>query len=185
MNYNLKDYCKVYKNFFNKELCTSIVSSLSTADWKLHQYYTTSGEYVSSDKELSFSYEDISQNDQLHAATWVITKEYVESLNFNWFNSWHGMTQIRFNKYDQHTAMMPHCDHIHSMFDGTRKGVPTLSIVGLLNNEFEGGEFLMWDKEKIELEAGSVMIFPSNFLYPHEVSPVLNGTRFSFVQWVW
>ena len=80
---------------------------------------------------------------------------------------------------------MPHCDHIHSLFDGERKGVPILSIVGALNNDYTGGEFIMWNEEKIELPAGSVMIFPSSFLYPHEVRPVITGTRYSFVQWVW
>jgi predicted 2-oxoglutarate/Fe(II)-dependent dioxygenase YbiX len=78
-----------------------------------------------------------------------------------------------------------HCDHIHDLFDGERKGVPILSIVGVLNDDYEGGEFVMWDNEKIELSAGSVMIFPSNFMYPHAVMPVISGTRHSFVSWVW
>ena len=82
--------------------------------------------------------------------------------------------------------MALHCDHIHDMFDGTRKGIPTLTILGLLNDDFEGGEFLMFDEEKeIKLKAGDIMIFPSVFLYPHKVAAVTKGVRDAFVSWVW
>ena len=81
--------------------------------------------------------------------------------------------------------MAKHCDHIKDMFDGDRKGIPTLSVVGLLNDNFEGGEFVMFDDYIIKLKQGDVLIFPSNFLYPHKVNPVKKGIRDSFVSWVW
>ena len=81
--------------------------------------------------------------------------------------------------------MALHCDHIHSMFDGNRKGVPILSILGSLNNDYEGGELVFWRDKVVELKAGEIMIFPSNFLYPHEVRMVTKGTRYSFVSWSW
>ena len=82
--------------------------------------------------------------------------------------------------------MALHCDHIHSMFDGNMKGIPILSVLGLLNDDFEGGEFLMFDDEKqINLKAGDIMVFPSVFLYPHRVAPVTKGIRHAFVAWVW
>jgi predicted 2-oxoglutarate/Fe(II)-dependent dioxygenase YbiX len=71
------------------------------------------------------------------------------------------------------------------MFDGERKGIPTLSILGALNDDYEGGELVFWESEKIELKAGSIMIFPSNFMYPHRVDTVTKGTRYSYVSWVW
>ena len=72
------------------------------------------------------------------------------------------------------------------MFDGQRKGIPTLSVLGSLNNDYEGGEFLMFDEEKeYKIKAGEIMIFPSVFLYPHRVAPVTKGTRDTFVSWVW
>lgn len=37
--------------------------------------------------------------------------------------------------------MRKHYDHIHSIFDGQRKGIPVLSMLGILNNDYEGGEF--------------------------------------------
>ena len=43
----------------------------------------------------------------------------------------------------------------------------------------------MFDDTEIHLEVGDLLIFPSNFLYPHKVNMVTEGTRHSFVSWVW
>ena len=59
-------------------------------------------------------------------------------------------------------------------------------MICLLNekSEFEGGDFEMLVKsnaDKIELNKGDVVVFPSYFL--HRVSPVTKGTRYSVVAW--
>tara|TARA_R100001086_G_scaffold168541_1_gene91612 strand:+ start:6935 stop:7177 length:243 start_codon:yes stop_codon:yes gene_type:complete len=78
--------------------------------------------------------------------------------------------------------MRKHYDHIHSIFDGSRKGIPCLSFIGILNNNFTGGDFIIRDK-KIKTKTGDIIIFPSCFLYPHEVTEVKKGARYSFVSW--
>lgn len=51
-------------------------------------------------------------------------------------------------------------------------------------DEYDGGEFCFFDKElKYKIKKGSVIMFPSNFMYPHEILPVTKGTRFSIVTW--
>jgi Rps23 Pro-64 3,4-dihydroxylase Tpa1-like proline 4-hydroxylase len=53
-----------------------------------------------------------------------------------------------------------------------------------LNNDFEGGEFSFFGRKlKISLKKGSVIMFPSNFMYPHEILEVTKGTRYSIVTW--
>ena len=53
-----------------------------------------------------------------------------------------------------------------------------------LNDDYEGGEFAFWDNEKrYKAKKGSVILFPSNFMYPHEILPVTKGTRYSIVTW--
>ena len=89
---------------------------------------------------------------------------------------------IRFNKYEVGTMMRKHYDHIHSIFDGKMKGVPIVSIVANLNDNYEGAEFYCRDKE-IPLKTGDILLFPSNFMYPHEVKEATKGTRYSFVSW--
>lgn len=65
-----------------------------------------------------------------------------------------------------------------------------LSIIVNLNEEYEGGDFIFFDptnKKNIIhreiLKKGTVLIFPSNFLYPHSVEPITKGTRYSLVSW--
>lgn len=53
-----------------------------------------------------------------------------------------------------------------------------------LNDDYEGGEFAFFDRELVyKLKKGSCIMFPSNFMYPHEIMPVTSGTRYSIVTW--
>ena len=92
------------------------------------------------------------------------------------------VSQVRFNRYPVGTKMREHYDHIQSLFDGKLKGIPILSIVGLLNDNYEGGQFIIRGNE-VKLTRGDILLFPSNFMYPHEVKDVTKGVRYSFVSW--
>lgn len=65
------------------------------------------------------------------------------------------------------------------------KAVPrAVSCSFILNDDFEGGEFAFFNKElKYKLEKGDALLFPSNFMYPHEVMPVTKGIRYSIITW--
>ena len=53
-----------------------------------------------------------------------------------------------------------------------------------LNDNYEGGEFSFFDRQlKYKLNKGDVLMFPSTFMYPHEVMPVTKGTRYSIITW--
>jgi Rps23 Pro-64 3,4-dihydroxylase Tpa1-like proline 4-hydroxylase len=53
-----------------------------------------------------------------------------------------------------------------------------------LNDDYEGGEWGFFDREKIiKAPKGSAVLFPSNFMYPHEIMPVTKGTRYSVITW--
>ncbi len=72
-------------------------------------------------------------------------------------------------------------EHVDS-YD-TNPRVVSCSIA--LNDDFEGGEFAFFGGEKLyRLNKGDVLMFPSNFLYPHQILPVTNGTRYSIVTWL-
>jgi predicted 2-oxoglutarate/Fe(II)-dependent dioxygenase YbiX len=59
-----------------------------------------------------------------------------------------------------------------------------LSCSFALNDDYEGGEFAFFDRELVyNLKKGSCIMFPSNFMYPHEIMPVTSGTRYSIVTW--
>ena len=91
-------------------------------------------------------------------------------------------SKVRFNRYTKNTKIKKHFDHIYSIFDGKEKGIPVLSIVGLLNENFKGGNFIINDV-LIKIKTGDFIVFPSCFLYPHQVKNITQGTRYSFVTW--
>lgn len=59
-----------------------------------------------------------------------------------------------------------------------------LSSVMYLNDDYEGGEIEFVNSNiKIKPPAGSVIFFPSNYLYVHEVHPIVSGFRYSLPHW--
>ena len=59
-----------------------------------------------------------------------------------------------------------------------------LSTVAYLNNDYVGGEiyFPQIDIE-IKPEPGSIIFFPSNFVFTHTVKPITSGFRYAVPQW--
>lgn len=59
-----------------------------------------------------------------------------------------------------------------------------LSVLLYLNDDYEGGEIeFRHSNLKFKPQAGSVLFFPSNFLYVHEVYPVTKGPRYALPNW--
>lgn len=193
MSNNLRDYLHIFDNVLKSDELELLLPLLEKSEyWKIHEYYdvmTDSSE--SFDNELSCIYDYLEDynlveiSKVIESRIWFAIKSYVHNLKFPWFNNWAGYSQIRYNRYEIQNRMRVHCDHIHSLFDGERKGIPVLTILGALNNNYEGGELVMMNNEVIELKPGSIIVFPSIFLFPHLVKPVIKGTRYSFVSWVW
>jgi len=64
----------------------------------------------------------------------------------------------------------------------------TLSLIYFVNDNYEGGDLvfkLIGTEEilKIDRKKNRLVVWPSNFMYPHSVTPVLKGTRYSVVSW--
>lgn len=75
------------------------------------------------------------------------------------------------NFYKQHT-------------DNFKNNPRSISCSIALNDDYEGGEFAFFDKDKIyKVKKGSVLMFPSCFMYPHEILPVTSGTRYAIITW--
>jgi predicted 2-oxoglutarate/Fe(II)-dependent dioxygenase YbiX len=190
---NLINYVKIYKNIIPLNLCTDTVLELqSDKIWTQHSWtkYVNNVETrvnLNNDKELSTThgFENSNNSKQIMNLLYEVLKTYFTEINIFESRNWNGYTNVKYNRYEEGQSIKKHVDRITSMFDGERKGVPTLSIVGCLNNDYKGGEFIMFDDTFLDLSAGDIVVFPSTFLYPHQVAEVTKGTRYSFVSWVW
>jgi len=181
----------VLENWLHKQACKQTIAELQDASWQQHTFtfYDTQNKTsskISGSKELDVSNgNNVSTKPYIMQRTWDAFETYITNLNLSWFNSWQGFSEIRFNKYEETRVMTEHCDHIHTMFDGERKGIPILSCLTMLNDDYLGGEFVMWGDEIIPMGEGTTIIFPSCFLYPHRVDPVTAGVRYSCISWAW
>lgn len=85
-----------------------------------------------------------------------------------------GYNLLRYNEgqfYVQHT-------------DSFKQQQRSVSCSFLLNDDYVGGEFAFFDREiMIKGAKGSIVMFPSNFMFPHEIMPVISGTRYSIITW--
>ena len=183
----IEDYI-IVKNTISKEICQSLIDENNKKEWKKHTWnnYTTGENTSESTKELDVMPCTKEQQDKVTPALIDALAQYQDICSWEGEktgNQWLSkFSPIRFNKYEVGTMMRRHYDHIHSIFDGKMKGIPIVSIVGNLNEDYEGSEFHCRGKE-IRLKTGDILMFPSNFMYPHEVTECTKGTRYSFVSW--
>lgn len=72
-------------------------------------------------------------------------------------------------------------EHTDSFIGSPRE----LSVILSLNDDYEGGELGFHGKRILyKLKKGDAIVFPSNFMYPHEITPVTSGTRYSIITWI-
>lgn len=184
MDRSTDDYVRIYNRDvakIYKEVKRPIMQG-----WAKHEWYNASSRTASSydDKELEIRHlKDWPKlldtcSKLMHDAVIEYAKELMQYASIT------AISHPRLNKYATGSLMRLHCDHIHSLFDGELKGIPVLTALCLLNDDFQGGEFLLCHK-KVTLNAGDIIVFPSNFMYPHEVLEVTSGTRYSMVSWAW
>lgn len=191
MQKSLENYVMVLQNRIPNELCEATIADIPNLNAKKATFLNYSGEAKvnpGEEERLEINADEaypIKTRDKLMEIIWNGLDHYYKHYNFDWHNSWNGFTIPKFNIYNETSLMTEHIDHIHSCFDGNVKGIPILSVIGLLNDEFEGGDFVMFTDTKIPLSKGDLLIFPSVFLYPHKVETITKGTRYSLVSWVY
>jgi hypothetical protein len=107
-------------------------------------------------------------------------KKYPSDINILDY-SFSQINNIEILKYENTGFYTWHVDHFAN--------IPrTMSCILLLNNDYEGGNLCFRDPDgskewEIEVKPNRMIIWPSNFLYPHTVKPVTKGIRYSVVAW--
>ncbi len=111
---------------------------------------------------------------EIHIATQKILKRYSGKYSNMGIESDTGYDLLRYETgqfYTEHTDSFTQMPRV-------------LSCSIALNDDYEGGEFAFFGGEiKYKIPKGSALLFPSNFMYPHQIMPVTSGTRYSIVTW--
>lgn len=93
------------------------------------------------------------------------------------------INQIDLLKYEAGGKYEIHVDHGYA-------SSRTLTCIINLSENYEGGDFVFYyqnskeEMKRVKCEKGTIIFFPSNFLYPHRIEPITKGTRYSIVSWL-
>lgn len=181
---DLKDYIVVVKDVLSHEVCDALLSEYANSDeWQ--DTYTRGGvkRDVRSAQTILMSQDCcIAKNPEVRkrldeqvfgGASKAITK-HNEKFKYAHIEQDTGYELLRYKTGEFYTQ------HTDSFLDVPR----TVSCSFSLNDDYEGGEFAFFDREiSVKASKGSAVLFPSNFMYPHEILPVTQGTRYAIITW--
>lgn len=182
---NLKDYILVFENIVPDDLCDRIIDEYSKSEeWQIatvgKNIVDKSARNVSS---IGISFADVIEKNQqirqlldnkIYECAALAIKKYNEMYPEAQIESDYGYDLLRYEEgqfYKQHT-------------DSFKLMPREISCSFALNDDYEGGEWGFFDREiVIKAKKGSVVMFPSNFMFPHEIMPVKKGKRYSIITW--
>tara|TARA_R110000744_G_scaffold53106_1_gene113567 strand:+ start:1576 stop:2163 length:588 start_codon:yes stop_codon:yes gene_type:complete len=122
--------------------------------------------------------------------------------NIHWYSYWHSKIKEKVLEYvDELNIIKIPLENINSIAilkyekggyykfhtDHCRAEPRTLSFIYFLNDDYEGGDLLFkldGIDHKVEKKQNRAILWPSNFMYPHTVTPVESGVRYSLVSWI-
>jgi len=183
-NSNLEDYIMVVKNVLPNELCDAILNEYKNSEEWIDSV-TGSGldKDIRNCKTIGISYSSIIQKNKdirhkLDNAIFDGASKCIKEYNIKFSHcKIEEDSGYELLKYPEGCFYIEHTDS----FKARPRAV---SCSFILNDDYEGGEFAFFNREVLyKLEKGDALMFPSIFMYPHEVMPVLKGTRYSIVTW--
>jgi Rps23 Pro-64 3,4-dihydroxylase Tpa1-like proline 4-hydroxylase len=180
----LSDHIVIIKNAITHALCEAVLNEYKncddwvpaiTASGKSDGHRQCSNIGISFNSMLEKNYETRKKLDSyLYVSAANVIKQYTEKHPICNIQQDSGYELLKYELGDFYTT------HTDSFKDRPR----AVSCSFALNDDYEGGEFAFFDRELVyKLKKGDALMFPSNFMYPHEIMPVTSGTRYSIVTW--
>ena len=189
-NTQLKDLIHIERGLIPTNLCDYIVDEIEKKEWRPHSWYNNVQRTFGSEETKELDVQNITAEHQQLLTPFMISAgaSYNAKYHFECERTMQIMNKfsaIRFNRYSPGQIMRAHHDHIASLFSGDERGIPVLSFILNLNDDYEGADLYFWEDYKVPLGKGDIIMFPSLFLFPHGVTEATKGRRFSAVSWAW
>ena len=185
-DHRISDYIKLYENIFTPEDCAVILDEYKDCDcWRPARVGSRSTENLSVRNcdimKLSLSHV-INKNmryrkeidNMIYKKVGEVMKKYTNRFPPCHLRDDSGYDLLRYNTGGYYR------EHVDNSPDLLR----TLAISINLNDDYVGGEVAFFgNKMHVKGGVGSVVAFPANFMYPHQVLDITEGTRYSIVTW--
>ena len=187
----LKDLIHVEKGIIPANLCDYIFQDTEKREWRPHTWYNAQANSFGSEETMELDVQGITPELQQLLTPIMIQAGAAYNQKYAYMKCdrttqiMNKFSTIRFNRYKSGQIMRQHHDHIHSLFDGNEKGIPVLSFVLNLNDNYEGADLFFWENHVVPLGKGDIIMWPSLFLFPHGVTEAKSGQRYSAVSWAW
>jgi predicted 2-oxoglutarate/Fe(II)-dependent dioxygenase YbiX len=186
----LKDLIHVERGIIPANLCDYLVDAIEKNEWRPHTWYNAVQGTFGSEETKELDVQNITAEHQQLLTPFMIQAgaSYNAKYHFECERTMQIMNKfsaIRFNRYSPGQIMRQHMDHIHSLWNTQDAGIPVLSFILNLNDDYEGAELYFWEDYKVPLGKGDIIMFPSLFLFPHGVTEATRGRRYSAVSWSW
>jgi predicted 2-oxoglutarate/Fe(II)-dependent dioxygenase YbiX len=180
----ITDYIKVYDDVIPLEILSSLIQWLNTQ--KFEQAETLGGlnrnvrraECLTLSAKHNFK-TNIHWYNYLRNSFICNLENYKSTFKNTNVNTYFDMQALKYEQTGFYNYHVDDCTAIPRQ----------LTFIYLLNNDYEGGELSFSDHTnneeigKIEVQPNRLIIWPSNFLFPHGVKPVTKGKRYSIVAW--
>ena len=165
---------------FSPESCKKIIEQMEKQKLEPAQIFNGNEGIVN--KEIRDTKRSVQSNDVGIGATLtgIGLQANAHKWNFDITNS----NQSEFLQYDKDGHFHSHIDTFLNEYE-KKEGVRKLSVLLILNDDFEGGQFFLQtssQKYYPKQEKGDIIIFPSFLL--HGVEPVISGIRRSLITWM-
>jgi len=181
---NINDYIITLENVLTPNLCDAILEEYANSDeWEQTVIASGVDTNIRSATTIQMSQDFvIARNAEtrrkldayIFASVGDAIRRYNENFSYSRIEEDSGYELLRYETgqfYIQHV-------------DSFKGGYRSVSCSLALNDDYEGGEFGFFDRELIiKAPKGGAVLFPSNFMYPHEIIPVTKGTRYSIITW--
>jgi hypothetical protein len=184
---SLKEYIKVFDGVISNDICDLILNEYADSNEWYHTL-TGSGHDPSARNcsviGISHS-ESISKNEE--------KRKYIDEQLFNCVSDSIKLYEKEFPNINleikedsgyellKYTEGQFYVEHTDSFKEMPR----ALTWILSLNDDYDGGEISFFSRElTYKLKKGSIIMFPSNFMYPHEIREITNGTRYSIITWI-
>ena len=196
MTYNkpdtkLDECIYVAEQIIPADLCDAIVQDIEKKEWQPHSWYNAVTDKNSSYETQELDVQHTTPELQKVLGNFVVeaAKQYNTNYSYRYADRpgqfMNMFSPVRFNRYGPGQIMRQHHDHIHSLFDGKIKGIPVLTFILNFNDDYEGADLFFWEDTVVPLGKGDIIMFPSNWLFPHGVTEATKGIRYSGSVWAW
>ena len=186
----LKYFIDVHENVFQKSVLKTLKKIVEEFEFKQATVFENGGENQKVDTRIRNVQEKplMLESDSLTEWHWInflgasflqVNNHYYKKRNLNIYSD--VLLNINFLKYEN-------TGHYNFHIDSGKGCNRTLSMIFLINDNYEGGNLIFKDivnnkEHLIEKKENTLIVWPRNFLFPHAVTPVTKGVRYSIVSW--